>query len=115
MRVYKVAMCILLYSASITPYSCCAPLRIVCTVLSSADVCLSVLSECCKQEVNNKQYMHLYFFMLLLHVSAGAASHHLGVQVVITNTSLSDVSLYQHLIADTVIISNSVQFHSLEI
>jgi hypothetical protein len=42
--------------------------------------------------------MHLNFFMLLLHVSAAAASHHQEVSVAVTNTSLSDTSLYQHLV-----------------
>ena len=36
--------------------------------------------------------------MLLLHVSAATASHHEGVQVVITYTTLFDISLYQHLV-----------------
>jgi hypothetical protein len=40
----------------------------------------------------------IYLFMLLLRVSASTAIHHQGLQVVITDTSLSDTSLYQYLV-----------------
>jgi hypothetical protein len=52
---------------------------------------------------NNTQTncVYLFFFTLLLHVSAAAASHHQGVQVAVT-----DVSLYQHLMATALTLSS---------
>jgi hypothetical protein len=62
-----------------------------------------------------KPIAHLYFFMLLLCVLAVTASRHQGVQVVITNTSLSDASLFKHLVVAslTLCTSDGGKFHNV--
>jgi hypothetical protein len=46
-------------------------------------------------------YVNLFFFMLLLQVSAAAASLRQSVQVAVADTSLSDISLCQRLAVES--------------
>ena len=64
--------------------------------LSKFDVVRTTHRDCTEQ-----YYLHFSFVVLLLGVSAVTTSHHQAVQVAITDTSLSLVSLYQHLALET--------------
>jgi hypothetical protein len=62
---------------------------------SVSSYCFTVHCVCSKQYIN---YVHLYFFMLLLWFSAATGSHLQGVHIAISNASLSSVLMYQHMV-----------------